>query len=113
MGTTKYDVGVEDAGGEPVWSFDSPSSEVTFDPRVLEDTTGSLAVSVRDRASAPGTTVGILRRSPRIGYRSSAGKCRVGPARCRFRQQQQSNHDSASLTAVIEAHIDTSCVNST
>jgi hypothetical protein len=72
-GASSYEVGVEDNGGQPVWSFESRGGEVTFDPRVLEDTAGSLAVSARSSASAEGTTVSLLRRSGRVAYRSSAG----------------------------------------
>lgn len=72
-GAGAYQVLVEDAGGQPVWSFDGARPEVALDPRILEDTAGSLAVSVRDKATAEGTTVGVLRRSARVGYRSAAG----------------------------------------
>ena len=86
-GAGTYQVGVEDNGGQPVWSFESRSGEVTFDPRILEDTAGSLAVSARTSAPAEGTDVDITRRSGRVAYRSSAGPplsrgkpCTRGPA---------------------------------
>jgi hypothetical protein len=72
-GAGGYQVGVEDAGGHRVWSFDSPGREVAFDPRILEDTAGSLAVSTRSQTTAEGTTVSVLRRSGRVAYRSVAG----------------------------------------
>jgi len=72
-GAGGYQVGVEDTGAEPVWTFESRGREVTFDPRILEDTAGSLAVSTRAPATAEGTTVSILRRSARVAYRSTAG----------------------------------------
>lgn len=82
-----YHVVVEDAGGQLVWTFDSTRTDVTFDPRILEDTAGSLAVSARTNATAEGTTVAIRRQSARVAYRSAAGpppsrgrSCAVGPA---------------------------------
>jgi hypothetical protein len=72
-GSTAYQVAVEDAAGQPVWSFDANRPEVTFDPRLLEDTAGTLAVSVRGKDTAEGTTVDVYRRSGRVGYRSTAG----------------------------------------
>ncbi len=82
-----YQVVVEDAGGQLVWTFDSTGTDVGFDPRILEDTSGSLAVSARTNATAEGTTVGIRRQSARVAYRSAAGPpisrgrpCVVGPA---------------------------------
>jgi hypothetical protein len=68
-----YQVVVEDTAGQPVWSFDSARAEVTFDPRLLEDTTGSLAVAARTSTTAAGTTVTIRRQSGRVAYRSAAG----------------------------------------
>jgi hypothetical protein len=82
-----YQVVVEDAGGQLVWTLDSTGTQVSFDPRVLEDTAGSLAVSARTSAPADGTTVNIRRQSARVAYRSTAGPplsrgrpCSVGPA---------------------------------
>jgi hypothetical protein len=72
-GAAVYQVTMEDNAGQPVWSFATRTAEVAFDPRILEDTAGTLAVSVRDRTTAEGTTVGILRRSGRVEYRSTAG----------------------------------------
>lgn len=63
-----YQVGVEDAGGRHVGSFDSSGRTVTFDPRILEDTAGSLVVSARSQTTAEGTTVGMLHRSARVGW---------------------------------------------
>ena len=78
---------VEDAAGQPVWSFDGTRSEVAFDPRILEDTAGGVAVTSRLRTTAEGTTVTVLRRSGRVAYRSAAGPpasrgrhCTRGPA---------------------------------
>ena len=56
-----------------MWTFESRGREVTFDPRILEDTAGSLSVSTRTPATAEGTTVSVLRRSARLSYRSTAG----------------------------------------
>ena len=56
-----------------MWTFDSTRTDVTYDPRLLEDTTGSLAVSALTRSTAEGTTVGIRRQSARVFYRSTAG----------------------------------------
>ena len=82
-----YQVVVEDSGGQLVWTFDSTRTEVTYDPRLLEDTTGSLAVSSLTKTTAEGTTVGVRRQSARVLYRSTAGPpvsrgrpCSVGPA---------------------------------
>jgi hypothetical protein len=72
-GSGSYQVGVEDAGGIGVWTFPASRPEVSFDPRILEDTTGSMAVSTRSSTTAEGTTVGMARRSGRIAYRSTAG----------------------------------------
>jgi hypothetical protein len=72
-GSGSYQVGVEDAGGNAVWGFPATRPEVSFDARILEDTTGSIAVSARSSATAEGTTVGVVRRSGRVGYRSTAG----------------------------------------
>ena len=72
-GTARYQVGVEDARGQPVWSFDGARPDVTFDPRILEDTAGSVAVSVREPTTAEGTTVTVVRRSARVAYRGTAG----------------------------------------
>ncbi|MDP1805999.1 MAG: hypothetical protein Q8K72_12580, partial [Acidimicrobiales bacterium] len=69
----EYRVTVEDTAGQLVWSFDSPRAELIFDPRILEDTTGSLAVSARYTARADGTEVSIQRQSGRVAYRSGAG----------------------------------------
>jgi hypothetical protein len=68
-----YQVVAEDAASKPVWSFDGTRSEATFDPRILEDTAGSLAVSARTEEAAEGTTVTVRRRSGRMPYRSAAG----------------------------------------
>lgn len=82
-----YQVVVEDAGGQLAWSLDSTGTQVGFDPRLLEDTAGSLAVSARTTAAAEGTTVNIRRQSAPVAYRSAAGPplsrgrpCAVGPA---------------------------------
>ena len=82
-----YQVVAEDAGGQLVWTFDSTRTEVAFDPRVLEDSAGSLAVSARTSTTAEGTTVAIRRQSGRVAYRSAAGPplsrgrpCVLGPA---------------------------------
>jgi len=73
-GSTSYQVLFEDSSARPVWSFaDAKKAEVTFDPRVLEDTAGTLAVSSSEKATAEGTTVDILRRSARVEFRSAAG----------------------------------------
>lgn len=72
-GASSYQVAIEDNAGQPVWSFDSRRPEVTYDPRILEDTAGTLAVSTRHGATAEGTTVRILRRSALVQYRSTAG----------------------------------------
>lgn len=69
----EYRVVVEDTAGQLVWTFDTPRADLTFDPRILEDTTGSLAVSARTTATAEGTTVSIQRQSGRVAYRSAAG----------------------------------------
>lgn len=69
----EYRVGLEETAGQLVWTFESPRAEVVFDPRILEDTTGSLAVSARTTATAEGTSVGIRRQSGRVAYRSTAG----------------------------------------
>lgn len=69
----EYRVTVEDTAGQLVWSFDSPRAELVFDPRLLEDTAGSLAVVARTTSTAEGTTVGIRRQSERVAYRSGAG----------------------------------------
>ncbi len=53
-GAREYQVGVEDTGGQPVWTFDGGGREVTFDPRILEDTAGTLAVSARSETTAEG-----------------------------------------------------------
>jgi hypothetical protein len=72
-GATGHQVVVEDAASKHVWSFDGTRSEATFDPRILEDTAGSLAVSATTVAPAEGTNVAIHRRSGRVAYRSAAG----------------------------------------
>jgi hypothetical protein len=69
----EYRVVLEDTAGQLVWTFDSPRTELTFDPRILEDTTGSLAVSARTTVAAQGTTVTVRRQSGRVAYRSAAG----------------------------------------
>lgn len=69
----EYRVVVEDTAGQLVWSFDSPRTEVVFDPRLLEDTAGSLAVAARTTTTAEGTSVSIQRQSGRVAYRSAAG----------------------------------------
>lgn len=82
-----YQVTVEDGAGTLVWTFDSTRPEVTFDPRILEDTSGSLAVSAVMSVGAEGTSVSVRRQSARVGYRSGAGTplsrgrpCAVAPA---------------------------------
>ncbi len=73
-GSSSYQVLFEDGASRPVWSFaDAKKAEVTFDPRILEDTAGTLAVSAGDKDTAEGTTVGIVRRSARVAYRGTAG----------------------------------------
>ena len=42
-----------------MWTFDSPRPGVSFDPRILEDTAGKLAVSAVTTAGAEGTTVTV------------------------------------------------------
>jgi hypothetical protein len=81
-GAGTYQAVVEDAGGQPVWSFDGRATEIAFDPRILEDTAGSLAVSARVGATAEGTTVSVLRRSARVAYRSAAGPPASGGRPC-------------------------------
>ena len=71
-GAPSYRVVAEDRS-RPVWAFDSAGPEVTFDPRILEDSSGSVAVSARTSGTAEGTTLSILRRSARVPYRSTAG----------------------------------------
>lgn len=66
-------VSAEDAGGQHVWTFDATRSELTFDPRILEDTSGTLAVSARTSAGAEGTDVSVTRRSGRVPYRNASG----------------------------------------
>ncbi|HJV09351.1 MAG TPA: hypothetical protein VJ653_06705, partial [Acidimicrobiales bacterium] len=63
----------EDGGGQRVWTFDTSGAEVTFDPRILEDTAGQAAVVARTSAGAEGTSVSIRRQSPGVAYRSAAG----------------------------------------
>lgn len=82
-----YQVVVEDGAGTLVWTFDSTRPDVTFDPRILEDTAGSLAVTALTNAGAEGTSVAVRRQSAGVGYRSAAGPplsrgrpCTVGPA---------------------------------
>jgi hypothetical protein len=82
-----YQVVVEDGAGTLVWTFDSTRPDVTFDPRILEDTSGSLAVSAMTNVGAEGTSVTVRRQSARVGYRSAAGtplsrgrSCAVGLA---------------------------------
>ena len=58
-GARTYKVVAEDNGAQAVWAFDSTGPQVTLDPRVLEDTAGSVAVSVRSGATAEETTVDI------------------------------------------------------
>ena len=66
-------VAAEDAGGQHVWTFEATRSELTFDPRILEDTSGTLAVAARTSLGAEGTDVSITRRSGRVPYRSTTG----------------------------------------
>jgi hypothetical protein len=68
-----YQVVIEDGAGQLVWTFDSTRPTVTFDPRVLEDTAGKLAVSALTKAGAEGTSVSIRRQSARVDYRSTVG----------------------------------------
>ena len=68
-----YQVVVEDGAGQLVWTFDSTRPSVSFDPRVLEDTAGKLAVAAITSAGAEGTSVSIRRQSARVDYRSAAG----------------------------------------
>jgi hypothetical protein len=68
-----YQVVVEDGSAQLVWSFDSTRPSVSFDPRLLEDTAGKLAVSALTSAGAEGTSVNIRRQSARVDYRSTAG----------------------------------------
>ncbi|HVL05401.1 MAG TPA: hypothetical protein VM388_05405, partial [Acidimicrobiales bacterium] len=82
-----YEVVFEDTAGRRVWTLGSPGTEVTFDPRILEDTAGRLAVAARSDASAEGTGVGIRRQSDQVAYRGAAGaplsrgrRCTVEPA---------------------------------
>ncbi|HUR22614.1 MAG TPA: hypothetical protein VMZ73_01960 [Acidimicrobiales bacterium] len=86
-GATTYQVAADDAASNPVWSFEGTRSEVKFDARILEDTSGSLAVVARTEMAAEGTTVTVHRRSGRVAYRSAAGPpasrgrpCTVVPA---------------------------------
>lgn len=72
-GAATYEVVVEDADGRLVWPITGTRSDATFDPRILEDTAGSLAVSARSELAAEGTTVTVRRRSGRVAYRSAAG----------------------------------------
>lgn len=83
----EYQVVVEDTAGRRVWSFEAERPEVSFDPRLLEDTAGSLAVAARTRTTAEGTTVVVRRQSPPAAYRGGAGPplsrgrpCVVAPA---------------------------------
>ncbi len=72
-GSSSYQVLLEDGKAQPVWSFSGGNAEATFDARILEDTSGSLAVSTTEKTTAEGTTVSIYRRSGRVAYRSTAG----------------------------------------
>ncbi len=60
----EYRVGLEDTAGQLVWTFESPRAEVVFDPRILEDTAGSLAVSARTTGNRRGD---LGRHPPPVG----------------------------------------------
>ena len=88
--TGEYRVVVEDTAGQLVWSFDSPRAELVFDPRLLEDTTGSLAVSARTRRPRTGppsaSSVSPV-ASPIAAGRAHRSRA-AGPARWRPRRRR-------------------------
>lgn len=68
-----YRVLFEDTAGASVWTFEADHADLSFDPRVLEDTSGGAVVVGRRRLSARGTDVDALYGSARIAYTGSAG----------------------------------------
>lgn len=68
-----YRVLFEDAAGASVWTFEADHADLSFDPRVLEDTSGGAVVVGRRRLPATGTGVDAVYGSARVAYTGSAG----------------------------------------
>jgi len=73
----KTSVVFERAAGEPVWTTSGRNELASFDPRVLEDSKGSVSVAAewpgQRVADDRGRTIELVLRSGRPGYRSRAG----------------------------------------
>jgi hypothetical protein len=64
-----YRVTFEDTPGAPVWTFESDGSQLRYDPRVLEDTTGGATVLAKRSVSG----AEALYASARVAYTGTAG----------------------------------------
>jgi hypothetical protein len=73
-GGSKYQLDfITDQGG-PIWRVESTSGGVEYDPRVLEDSSGRVAVTALRSGVALGTTTDSVYRSAQLPFRGSAGK---------------------------------------
>ena len=59
--------------GAPVWQVRSNELQADYDPRVLEDSSGSVSVTAIRDGVAPGTTTKLSYRSAQLGLESGAG----------------------------------------
>lgn len=63
-----YRLAFEDTTGVPVWAVESDQNQVTFDPRMLEDSRGGVTLAAKRRL-----TVNALYTSARRPYTATAG----------------------------------------
>ncbi|MGH2829791.1 MAG: hypothetical protein ACRDJM_04850, partial [Actinomycetota bacterium] len=74
------------AGGEAAWTAGSNGSDARIDPRVLEDSEGSLSITLEERAvrvpDSVGREIDLLLRSPLRPYASPAGSPASRGASC-------------------------------
>jgi hypothetical protein len=68
-----YTVRFTAPGGAQVWSAGGQPAGVDVDPRVLEDSRGSVLVEARTEGAAQGTPVTTFERSQQLAYQGSAG----------------------------------------
>jgi len=64
-----YQVLFEDGEGRQVWQFRSGGTQLSYDPRILEDTRGGQTVAAQRKDVAPGTTLELAYRSAQVPFR--------------------------------------------
>jgi hypothetical protein len=73
-GGSRYQLDFTTDQGGPIWRVESTSAGAEYDPRVLEDGAGRVAVSAPRSGVALGTTTETVYRSAQLAFRGTAGK---------------------------------------